>query len=104
MERNELRDYLADDDVMRMLKAIDNINPSYLPVDRVSTVKEVADVLDMPLKIVWKMCDKGVELGVLMYCGGILSRKRVDLTEFGENILDADGTEELRGIIRGYKG
>ena len=95
-----MRDYLADDDVMMMLKAIDNINPSYLPVDRVSTVKEVADVLDMPLKVVWKMCDKGVELGVLMYCGGLLSRKRVDLTEFGENILDADGTEELRKIIK----
>ena len=98
--KNELRDYLADDDVMRMLRTIDRINPSYLPSDRVSTIKEVADVMDLPLKIVWKMCDKGVELGILMYYSGMLSRKRVDLTDFGEDIVDADGTEDLRNIIR----
>ena len=100
IQKNELRDYLADDDVMRMLKVIDDINPPQLPVSKVSTIKEVTDVMELPLKWVWKMCDRGVELGVLMYYGGILSRKRVDLTDFGEQILDADGTEDLRNIIR----
>lgn len=99
---NELRDYLADDDAMALIKAIDMINPSHLPMEKVSTIRTVADVMGLPLKTVWKMCDKGVDLGVLMYCGGMLSRKRVDLTEFGEQILDADGTEDLRNIIRGY--
>ena len=99
---NELRDYLADDDVMALIKTIDMINPSHLPVEKVSTIKTVADVMGLPLKMVWKMCDRGVELGVLMYYGGVLSRKRVDLTDLGEAIMDADGTEDLRNIIRGH--
>ena len=100
--KNELRDYLADDDVMTLIKTIDMINPSHLPVEKVSTIKTVSDVMGLPLRIVWKMCDRGVELGVLMYYGGVLSRKRVDLTDLGEAIMDAEGTEDLRNIIRRY--
>ena len=101
MKENELRDYLANDDVMDMLKAIDKLNPSELPVSKVCTIKKLADTMGKGITTVWKLCDKGVDVGVLMYCGGILSRTRVDLTEFGENILDADGTEDLRKIIKG---
>lgn len=102
IKKNELRDYLADDDVMTLIKTIDMINPSHLPAEKVSTIKVVADVMDMPLRAVWKMCDRGVELGVMIYYGGILSRKRVDLTDMGEAIVDAEGTEDLRNIIRRY--
>lgn len=102
IKKNELRDYLADDDVMTLIKTIDMINPSHLPAEKVSTIKTVADVMDMPLRVVWKMCDRGVELGVMIYYGGILSRKRVDLTDMGEAIVDAEGTEDLRNIIRRY--
>lgn len=102
IKKNELRDYLADDDVMTLIKTIDMINPSHLPAEKVSTIKVVADVMDMPLRVVWKMCDRGVELGVMIYYGGILSRKRVDLTDMGEAIVDAEGTEDLRNIIRRY--
>lgn len=103
MKKNELLEYLADDDVMDMIKTIDRMNPSCVPVDKVSTIKDVAHATGMPLKIVWKMCDRGVELGVLMYYGGVLSRKRVDLTDLGEAIIDADGTEDLRNIIRRHE-
>ena len=98
-----LRDFLADDRAMELLKAIDRMNPIELPPNRVSTIKEVADVLGWPLRETWKLCDKGVETGVLMYCGGMLSRKRVDLTDKGEDVVDADGTEELRTMVRGLR-
>ena len=103
MTKNELRDYLADDDVMDMLKAIDRLNPEELPVSRLCTMKKVSDVTGLPLRDVWKKCDEGVRAGVLMYCGGMLSRRRVDLTMLGLEILDAEGTEELRKIIKGYE-
>lgn len=102
MKENELRDYLADDDVMVMLKTIDRLNPMDLPENKLCTIKTLAVNVGKSITEVWKMCDKGVRVGVLSYRGGVLSRKRVDLTEFGENILDADGTEDLRNIIRGY--
>ena len=102
MKNNRLRSYLADDDVMRMLKVIDDLNPIELPTNKVCTIKEVAVAMDLPVKIVWEMCDQGADIGVLMYYGGLLSRKRVDLSQLGEDIVDADGTEDLREIIRGY--
>lgn len=95
----ELKEYLANDDVMDMLKTIDRLNPTELPVNRVCTIKKLAETMDKSITDVWKMCDAGVRVGVLMYYGGVLSRKRVDLTDLGEDIIDADGTEELRKIL-----
>ena len=98
---NELARFLADDRAMTLLRTIDRMNPMDVPVNRLSTIREVADVLGWPVMDTWKLIDAGVRTGVLMYCGGVLSRRRVDLTEKGEDVVDTDGTEELRKIIKG---
>ena len=96
-----VRDFLADDRGMELLKTIDKMNPLELPENRLSSIKEVSDVLGWTLRDTWKLIDRGVAAGLLSYHGGMLSRRRVDLTDEGERVVDADGTEELRKIVRG---
>ena len=102
MSDSALVAFLADDRAMELLKAIDKINPIELPENKLSSIKEVSDVLGWSLRDTWKLIDKGVTAKALAYHGGILSRKKVDLTDLGEDIVDAEGTEDLRNIIRGY--
>ena len=101
MENKRLAEFLADDRAMTLLKTIDGLNPLTLPENGLATRADVAKTLKWGLNETWELISQGVDAGVLRYHGGMLSKKRVDLTDLGEAVVDADGTEELRKIIRG---
>ena len=101
MENKRLAEFLADDRAMTLLKTIDELNPLTLPENGLATRADVAKTLKWGLNETWELISQGVDAGVLRYHGGMLSKKRVDLTDLGEAVVDADGTEDLRKIIRG---
>ena len=101
MENKRLAEFLADDRAMVLLRTIDELNPLTLPENGLSTRADVAKALGWDLNDTWELISEGVDAGALRYHGGVLSKKRVDLTDLGEAIVDADGTEALRAIIRG---
>ena len=91
MKDRKIDDFLADDCAKLLLVTVDRLNPITLPESRLCTMKTLSETLGWDLKRTWGMCDTAVSLGLMAYRGGMLSHKRVDLTELGAKM--AEGVE-----------
>lgn len=84
---------------MRLLKTIDSLNPITLPTDKLCTIKKVSDVMNKPLKETWKLVDDGYKCGLIVFYGGLLSRKRLDLTELGEKLCECTAASDVKVVL-----
>ena len=99
MNKDDVKLYLTNDDGLKILKVIDSLNPIDLPVNKLCTIKQVADATGISLREAWKLIDQACDCGLVTSYGGLLSRKRVDLTEFGETLCDCDTPEHIREVL-----
>ena len=98
---NKIKDFLLIDDAFNMLKVIDRLNPIALPTNRLCTIKEVSTTMGLSLKDTWDMINIAGDCGLVAFYGGVLSRKRIDLTEDGEKISRCNTPNEIREVLNG---
>ena len=99
LTKDDVVEFLKNDHGLDLLKTIDDLNPINLPTNRLCTIKEVCNAMNMPLKEGWKFIDQAYDCGLVVYYGGVLSRKRVDLTEIGEKLCECNTAEDVKGVL-----
>lgn len=99
MSVDKIKEYLSHDRGLDLLKAIDRLNPIDIPVNKMKTIKDISVYMDMPLKETWQLVDKAYGAGLVTFCGGLLSRKRVDLTEVGEKLCECTTANDIKGVL-----
>ena len=99
LNKDEIRDYLSNDDGLKILKTIDALNPIELPTNKLCTIKQVSETAGIPLKEAWALINKAYDCGLVVFYGGMLSRKRVDLTEIGEDLCDCTTAGDIGGVL-----
>lgn len=99
MSVDKIKEYLSHDKGLDLLKTIDHLNPVDIPVNKMKTIRDVSASMGMPLRETWQLIDKAYDAGLVMFCGGLLSRKRVDLTELGERFCECTTANEIKGVL-----
>ena len=98
-KREKIKDFLTNDDALKLLRTIDALNPPSLPTNRLCTIREVSEAMGLGLKATWEMIDAAASCDLVSFYGGILSKKRVDLTELGERVCECTTSNEIRGVL-----
>ena len=101
MNKDAIRHFLSNDDGLKLLKTIDILNPSDLPVNKLHTIRDVSEAMCWSVRDTWKLIDEAESCGLVMFCGGLLSRKKVDLTEFGERITECATATDIKEVLDG---
>lgn len=99
VNKDDIKAYLTNDDGLKILRTIDSLNPIELPTNKLCTIKQVSDISGIPLKETWTLINKAYDCGLVVFYGGILSRKRVDLTEIGEDLCDCTTAGDIKGVL-----
>ena len=97
---DKIREFLSDDDAMTLLKTIDMLNPMSKSVNECCTIRLVSEVMAKSLRETWSLVNKGIECEVIMSYGGVLSRKRIDLTELGELLTECTTPNEIKEVLK----
>ena len=100
MSDSILKQYLSHDDGLKLLKTIDSLNPSTIPNSKVSTIKDVSVAMGWGLKETWDLIDFAYRAGLVSFYGGLLSRKRVDITELGERICECATSKDIKEVLK----
>lgn len=103
MSADKIREYLSHDRGLDLLKTIDNLNPMSIPVNKMKTIKDISVAMNMPLRETWQLIDKAYDADLVMFCGGVLSRKKVDLTELGEMFCECTTANDIKEVLRNVK-
>ncbi len=102
MVRNEKKilEFFSKEKSLDMLKVIDGLNPVYLSVSKLCTIKDVSVAMGMELRDVWNMIDEGHKAGLFTYYGGVLSKRRVDITDLGEYFLECRTQKDIKEALK----
>ena len=101
MNEEAIKDFLSLDDGLKLLKTIDRLNPSDLPVNKLHTIKDVSVAMGLSLRDTWKMINEAEACGLVIFYGGLLSRKKVDLTDIGENFAECATAKDIKEVFDG---
>lgn len=97
---DKIKEFLSDDDAMTLLKTIDMLNPANKSVNECCTIKLVSEAMAKPLKETWSLVNKGIDCEVILSYGGVLSRKKIDLTDLGELLTDCTTPNEIKEVLK----
>lgn len=100
-QKEKIKEFLTNDDGLVLLKTIDILNPMSLPTSKLCTIKTVSDVMGKSLKDTWHLIDDAYMCSLVVFYGGLLSRKRVDLTDLGESFCDCVTPADIGDILNG---
>ena len=98
-KRDKVRDYLTNDLGLNILRTIDRLNPIELPTSRLCTVKEVSEAANLPMKETWNLINQAYDAGLVTFYTGLLSRRKVDLTEIGEKLCECETAEDIKAVL-----
>lgn len=101
-KKSDIVDFLRKDFARDLLKTIDFLNPPHLPISRLCTIKDVSLNMPLGLKETWKLIDEACECGLVATYGGLLSNKRVDLTELGELVTECGSEDDIIRLLFGH--
>lgn len=94
-----IKEFLSYDDGLRMLKTLDRLNPPTLAASKVSTIKDVSTAMGLGLKETWEMVELGMKADLIISYGGILSKKRVDLSELGGEFSQCNTADDIKKVM-----
>ncbi len=99
INKNKVKMYLSNDDGLKILKVIDSLNPIELPTNKLCTIKQVSEASGISLKSTWGLIDEASDCGLVVFYGGLLSRRRVDLTEAGERLCECETPNDIKEVL-----
>lgn len=101
--RKKIEAFLTNDDGLNLLKAVDLLNPITIPANKIHTIKDLSVYMGLPLKETWMLVDEAYDAGLVMFCGGLLSRKKIDLTDLGEMFCECSTPEHIKEVLKNVK-
>lgn len=99
----QIKQFLSNDDALTLLKTVDMLNPAHISPSKCCNIKTISSVMGKGLKDTWNLVNQGLDCGLLMTYGGILSRRRVDLTDVGERFCECTTANEIKMVINDVK-
>ena len=99
MNKEKIKEFLSHDDALRLLRTIDVLNPSNLPVNKLHTIKDVSVAMNMSLKQTWEMVNAAESCGLVIFYSGLLSRKKIDLSELGERFTECATPNDIKEVF-----
>lgn len=103
MDKEKIKEFLTHDDALKLLKTIDALNPSYLPVNKLHTIKDVSVEMGLSLKETWTLINMAESCGLVIFYGGVLSRKKVDLSELAERLTECTTNKDMKEVLDGIE-
>lgn len=102
-QEDEIKVYLSNDSGLDLLKTIDKLNPMDLPTNKLCTIKDVSVAMNKPLRETWQLINEAYNCGLVTFYNGLLSRKRVDLTDIGEMISECTTPVDIKFALAEIK-
>lgn len=100
MKKELIIEFLSKEHGMDLLRALGRMNPKNLSLSQLTTIISVSKMMGLEIKEVWELVELGHDAGLITYYGGLLTRRRMRLSELGEKVCSCTTPGELKGVLK----